>query len=194
MKVVLIDNRDSFTWNLHQQIESLGAECTVVPAAEATTAHVRGLKADRIVLSPGPHRPEDATASLEIIRSFSASVPLLGVCLGHQCLGVVFGKRGSVTHAPDIMHGKTSLVRHTGESIFTGVPNPLRVGRYHSLALSRVPAHFELLAWTGAQQNPEVIMAIRHESLPVFGVQFHPESFLTQSGDRLMKNFLRGTW
>jgi anthranilate synthase/aminodeoxychorismate synthase-like glutamine amidotransferase len=194
MKVVLIDNRDSFTWNLYQQIAALGAACTVLPAQDLTMKNVRDARPDRIVISPGPHRPLDAKTSLDVIRTFHASVPLLGVCLGHQCLGIVFHGSRAVTHAPTVMHGKTSLVRHTGESLFTGVPNPLRVGRYHSLVLTKVPASFELLAWTGTQQRPETIMAIRHETLPVFGVQFHPESFLTQSGDRLLKNFLRGTW
>ena len=128
------------------------------------------------------------------VCAFAPSVPLLGVCLGHQCLGVVFDGKRPIVHAPGLMHGKTSLVRHTGESIFAGLPCPLRVGRYHSLVLSKVPRDFELLAWMGAEHDPDVIMAIRHATLPVFGVQFHPESFLTQSGDRLLKNFLRGTW
>lgn len=193
MKVVLIDNADSFTWNLAQQIESLGARCTVLSAAETSVADVRKHKPDRIVLSPGPHRPEDAHASLAVIRALAASVPLLGVCLGHQCLGVAYGGC-RVVHAAPVMHGKTSMVRHTGDSIFTGLPSPLRVGRYHSLILSAVPKDFDLLAWTGAKEDPETIMSIRHQTLPVFGVQFHPESFLTQSGGRLMKNFLFGTW
>ena len=193
MHVVIVDNADSFTWNLWQQVRSLGARCTVISAAGTRVKDVAMLKPDRIIISPGPHRPEDASASLRVIRSFAPTVPLLGVCLGHQCLGVAFGDMGAVQKAREPVHGKTSLVRHTGASIFAGVPNPLRVGRYHSLLLTSVPKDFELLAWAGNVRRPE-IMAIRHRQFPVFGVQFHPESFLTQSGDRLMKNFLTGSW
>lgn len=194
MKVVLIDNADSFTWNLYQQISALGARCTVIPAKNVTCDGIRAHAPDRIVLSPGPHRPEDAHGSLAVLEGFHKSIPILGVCLGHQCLGIAFGSSRSVAHAPSPFHGKTSMIRHTGTSIFSGLPSPLRVGRYHSLMLTSVPRDFELLAWIGAAKKPEVIMAVRHQSLPVFGVQFHPESFLTQSGDRFMKNFLTGSW
>lgn len=194
MNVALIDNADSFTWNLYQQIRSLGADCRVYSASELTAKKIKNLKADRIVISAGPHHPKDAHASLAVLKLHSARIPILGVCLGHQCLGIASGSRRSIAHAPIIFHGKTSLIRHTGDSIFAGLPSPLRVGRYHSLVLSSLPKNFELLAWSGSKKTPEVIMAIRHECLPVFGVQFHPESFLTQSGDRLMKNFLQGSW
>lgn len=194
MNVVLIDNRDSFTWNLWQQITSLGASCRVVPAELATPRAVKAIKPDRIIISPGPHHPSDAVNSLSVLRAFAESVPMLGVCLGHQCLGVAFSSQNIIDSAPVVMHGKTSLIRHTGASIFQGVPNPLRVGRYHSLVIKDIPPRFELLAWTGAKTKPDVIMGIAHESLPVFGVQFHPESFLTQSGNQIMKNFLRGGW
>lgn len=188
MRVLLLDNIDSFTWNLSQQIRSLGAECDVVRSDEFDQKKMKG--ADRIVISPGPGRPEDTRVSLDVIRRFHESVPILGVCLGHQCLAVAFGDKKSVTHAPKLMHGKTSMVRHDGTGIFFGIPSPFKAARYHSLIVKKLPDHFRALA----QTKEGVLMAMRHESLPVFGIQFHPESFLTEHGDTLMRNFLSGRW
>ncbi|MFA5800633.1 MAG: aminodeoxychorismate/anthranilate synthase component II [Candidatus Peribacteraceae bacterium] len=195
MRVVLIDNRDSFTYNLEQQIRSLGADCIVVPSHATSLREIKRLRPQRIVISPGPGRPEESGVSLVVLPAFLGRVPILGVCLGHQCIGTVFGgERRSVIHAPTVMHGKTSLIYHSGEGLMTGLKSPFRAARYHSLILKDVPPKFKLMCWTGSQTKPDLIMGIRHESEPLFGVQFHPESFLTENGDTLMRNFLEGRW
>ncbi len=190
MKVLLIDNIDSFTWNLAQLIRSAGAECHVVRNDEVTVVDIRRMSPDRIVLSPGPGGPADSKASLDAVKEFYASIPMLGVCLGHQCLAHVFGGPAFVGRAQTVMHGKTSKVFHDGKDLFQKIASPFTAARYHSLIVKRVPNDFVVTAWTGTQNKPDVIMAMRHESLPVFGVQFHPESFLTEHGGTLMKNFL----
>ena len=151
------------------------------------------MKPDRIVLSPGPGGPEEAGVSLDILRELAGSVPILGVCLGHQCMAYVFGGKSYVGHAAQVMHGKTSKIRHTGKGIFQRIPSPFLAARYHSLIVKKLPKNFELLAWTGSGKKAD-IMAMKHTTLPLFGVQFHPESFLTDHGALLMKNFLRGPW
>ena len=191
MKVVLLDNRDSFTFNLEQQIRSLGAGCVVVRSHKTDLDALKRLNPDRLVISPGPGRPEKSGISPAAISFFAGRIPILGVCLGHQCLGLVFGRGTSaVDHAPKVMHGKTSPIYHGGVGLMTGLKSPFRAARYHSLILKDVPQKFKLMCWTGSQTNPDLIMGIRHEKDPVFGVQFHPESFMTEEGDRLMKNFL----
>jgi len=189
VRALLIDNTDSFTWNLAQQIRALGAECDVVGNTAITVREIQKIKPDRIVLSPGPGRPESAGVSLDILRELSGSVPILGVCLGHQCMAHVFGGKSYVGHAVQVMHGKTSNIRHTGKSIFQRIPSPFVAARYHSLIVKKLPKDFELLAWTSSGKDEE-IMAMEHARLPLFGVQFHPESFLTKHGETLMKNFL----
>lgn len=189
VRVLLIDNTDSFTWNLAQQIRALGAECVVKGNDKITVGEIQKMKPDRIVLSPGPGGPESARVSLDILRELSESVPILGVCLGHQCMAHVFGGARFVTHANSVMHGKTSEVRHNGQGVFYGIPSPFSAARYHSLIVKKLPQDFELLAWSGSGEKKE-IMAMKHKKLPVVGVQFHPESFLTKHGNTLMKNFL----
>ena len=194
MRVLLIDNYDSFTWNLFQQIRALGVKCIVKKNDEITIKQIKAASPDRIILSPGPGSPKESGISLDLLREFSGKIPVLGVCLGHQCIAHVFGKLSDVIHAPKVMHGKTSDIFHDGKSIFTGVPSPFKAARYHSLVIKSVPKDFVLTAWTGTQKKPEVIMGIRHKTWPLFGVQFHPESFMTKQGEKLMKNFLTGQW
>jgi len=184
MKILLIDNYDSFTFNLYQQIERLGGDVDVRKHDEEVDASPY----DAIVISPGPKTPRDAGISCDVIREFHGKKPLLGVCLGHQCMGEVFGAR--TVRAPKVMHGKTSEIAHEGRGIFAGAPNPFKVARYHSLVVNRVPEEFELTAWT----DDDVIMAMQHCDAPTFGVQFHPESFLTEGGDILITNFLNGKY
>lgn len=193
VKVLLIDNTDSFTWNLAQQIQALGAACVVIGNHERTVADIRRMKPDRIILSPGPHGPETAGVSLDVLRELADDFPILGVCLGHQCIAHVFGGTRTVGRARSVMHGKTSEVFHENESVFRGMPSPFSAARYHSLVVRRLPQKFRMLAWAGSEQMKE-IMAMKHEELPVIGVQFHPESFLTKHGSSLMKNFLSGQW
>lgn len=190
VRVLLIDNTDSFTWNLAQQIGSLGADCRVLRADRTSLKDIASLKPSSIVISPGPHRPEDAPLSMEIIKAWAGRVPLLGVCLGHQCIAAAFGGRGSVTHAKKPMHGKTSDVFHTGDALFRGVPSPFPAARYHSLVVSEVPDGFTPLAWTGSQRQPDELMAMKHQHCFLYGIQFHPESFLTPDGKTIVKNFL----
>lgn len=190
VKALLIDNADSFTWNLAQQIQVLGATCEVVPNT-ISLASIRRMKPDRIVLSPGPGGPKDSGVTLSVIKELHSTVPLLGVCLGHQCLAHIFGGPTFVGLAPAPVHGKTAEIHHRGQSIFRGLPSPFPAARYHSLIVKKLPENFELLAWTGKK---DLIMAMRHATLPVFGVQFHPESFLTKHGGTLIQNFLRGIW
>jgi anthranilate synthase component 2 len=182
--ILLIDNYDSFTYNLRNQIERQGREVTVVLNDKISLDEIRKLNPSKIVISPGPGRPEDAGITLEVIKELHRDIPILGVCLGHQAIGQVFGSR--IVHAKQVLHGKTSEITHNGEGIFKGIPNPVVVARYHSLAVETCPEDFILSAWTKDNE----IMAIRHKEYPLFGIQFHPESFMTESGEMMMKNFL----
>ncbi len=182
--ILLIDNYDSFTYNLYQLIGELGFEVVVKKHDEITLEEIRLLKPEKIIISPGPKRPEDAGISMEAIKSFYKVIPILGVCLGHQCIGQLFGVH--VVHAKSVLHGKTSQISHDGKGIFEGVKNPFAAARYHSLAIEKVPEGFELRAW--AEDNE--IMSIQHKQYPLYGIQFHPESFMTEDGKKLVKNFL----
>jgi len=187
--LLLIDNYDSFTYNLYQYLGELGAETRVVRNDELTVAEALALRPSSVVISPGPGNPDEAGISLELIRALPAEVPLLGVCLGHQALGQAFG--GRIVRAPRIMHGKTSAIHHDGRGIFAGLPQPFTATRYHSLVIAEdsVPDCLEISART----EDGVIMAVRHRSLPQEGVQFHPESILTSAGKDLLRNFLAGS-
>ncbi|MGD8810788.1 MAG: aminodeoxychorismate/anthranilate synthase component II [Gammaproteobacteria bacterium] len=185
-RILLIDNYDSFTYNLVQAFLMLDAEVLVYRNDAITVAEARRLAATHLVISPGPGRPEDAGCSLEMIDTFAGEVPLLGVCLGHQCLVEHFG--GRIVAAGSLMHGKTSLITHDGKGIYTGLPNPIEVGRYHSLAAERdrIP---QVLAVTARTDDGE-IMGVRHLAIEAEGVQYHPESVLTPDGPKLLENFL----
>jgi anthranilate synthase/aminodeoxychorismate synthase-like glutamine amidotransferase len=184
--LLVIDNYDSFTYNLVQYLGELGEEVRVIRNDEIAAADIGGLAPSKIVISPGPCTPNEAGISLEVIRSYAGKIPILGVCLGHQAIGQAFG--GKIVRAARVMHGKTSQIFHDGRGLFTGLPNPLEATRYHSLLIERasVPDCLEVTAHTADQE----IMAVRHKSLPIEGVQFHPESFLTTSGKDLLRNFL----
>ena len=182
--ILLIDNYDSFTYNLCQLIGGLGFDVVVKKHDEITLEEIEALKPERIIISPGPKRPEDAGVSMDVINHFYKTIPILGVCLGHQCIGQLFGTK--VVHAKEVLHGKTSEVSHDGKGIFKGIKNPFIVARYHSLAIEKVPEEFNLRAWT----NDKEIMAIQHKKYSLYGIQFHPESFMTDEGDKLMNNFL----
>ncbi len=184
--ILVIDNYDSFTYNLVQEMGELGAELHIARNDAITLDEVRQLQPSHIVISPGPGFPKDAGISNAIIREFGPSIPILGVCLGHQCIGEVFG--GVVTHAPELMHGKTSMVYHKGDPLFTGVPSPFEATRYHSLAVEEttLPAELSVTAFT----ESGLIMGLRHKQYPIVGVQFHPESILTKFGMRMLENFL----
>jgi anthranilate synthase/aminodeoxychorismate synthase-like glutamine amidotransferase len=187
MLVLVIDNYDSFVYNLVQYLGELGAEPLVYRHDEATLEQMTALDPAAVLISPGPGRPEDAGVSNEAITAFGErGIPVLGVCLGHQCIGQLYG--GRVVRAERVMHGKTSSIRHAGQGLFEGVPNPLEATRYHSLVVERasVPDVLEITAET----EDGVIMGLRHRELPVEGVQFHPESILTEGGHRLLQNFL----
>jgi len=188
--VFVLDNYDSFTYNLVQYLGELGAEVVVRRNDQLSVQEVEALGPDRILISPGPCTPQDAGISIELIRHFTGKVPLLGVCLGHQALGAAFG--GEVVRAPHLMHGKTSEVRHDGKTIFAGVPSPMTATRYHSLIVSekRLPKELEVSAWTTEKDGSRTIMGLRHREFPVEGVQFHPESVLTDQGKQLVRNFL----
>ena len=185
--ILMIDNYDSFTWNLVQYLGELGDVPRVVRNDEITVKEAVALKPDAIVISPGPGRPDDAGISKELIRKASGTIPILGVCLGHQCIGEVFG--GRVVRADRLVHGKTSAVIHNGRGIFLDVDNPFQATRYHSLLISRdgFPESLSVVAWTPENE----IMAVRHQSHETWGVQFHPESILTTHGKELLRNFLR---
>ena len=189
--VFVLDNYDSFTYNLVQYLGELGATVEVRRNDQITIDEIEALHPDRIVISPGPCTPHDAGISIDLIRSFSGKVPLLGVCLGHQAIGAAFG--GDVVRAKILMHGKTSKVEHDGKTIFRGVDSPMTATRYHSLIVSedRLPSDLEVSAWTTDRDGSRVIMGLRHRKFPVEGVQFHPESVLTKDGKRLIENFLR---
>jgi anthranilate synthase/aminodeoxychorismate synthase-like glutamine amidotransferase len=185
--VLLIDNYDSFTFNLAQYLGELGATVQVRRNDETSVAEIERLAPERIVISPGPGRPEDAGISVEIIRQLGARVPVLGVCLGHQAIGYAFG--GRVVRANRLMHGKTSAIEHDGKGVFRGIPSPFQAGRYHSLAVSDEEWPAELEASARAVDDGTV-MGVRHRTWPVHGVQFHPESVLTTEGRRILRAFL----
>jgi anthranilate synthase/aminodeoxychorismate synthase-like glutamine amidotransferase len=185
--LLLIDNYDSFTYNLYQYLSELGADdIEVIRNDQATVDELEALNPERVVISPGPSRPENAGISVEAIRRFAGRVPILGVCLGHQCLADAFG--GKVIHAGEIRHGKTSPIHHDGQGIFAGVDNPFEAVRYHSLTIDpdSVPDGFEVTART----ENGIIMGVRHKTLAIEGVQFHPESIVTEPGKQLLQNFL----
>ena len=184
--LLMIDNYDSFTYNLVQYLGELGEDVRVVRNDEMTLAEIEALGPAKIVISPGPCTPNEAGISLGLIERMAGRVPILGVCLGHQAIGQAFG--GHVVHAKTLMHGKVSLIHHEGKGVFRGLPSPYEATRYHSLAIERetCPPQLEVTAWTDDGE----IMGVRHRSLPVEGVQFHPESILTQHGHALLKNFL----
>jgi anthranilate synthase/aminodeoxychorismate synthase-like glutamine amidotransferase len=183
--ILLIDNYDSFTFNLAQYLGELGAPPTVRRNDELTVDDVEAMRPDRIVISPGPGRPEDAGISVDVIKRLGPRVPVLGVCLGHQGIGVAFG--GQVVRAGTLMHGKTSTVHHDGAGVFRNVTQPFAAGRYHSLVIAQpLPPDLELAAKT----DDGTVMGVRHRSYPIHGVQFHPESVLTNEGRTLLKNFL----
>jgi anthranilate synthase component II len=185
--VLVIDNYDSFTYNLVQYLGELGATLRVRRNDEVTVEEIAELKPEKILISPGPGRPESAGVSLDVIRRLGATTPILGVCLGHQAIGVAYG--GTVCRAGAPMHGKTSTVEHDGKGVFAGITAPFQAGRYHSLIIASedVPADLEVAART---KEEGIIMAVRHRSHPVHGVQFHPESVLTNEGRRILRNFL----
>jgi anthranilate synthase component II len=189
-RVLVIDNYDAFVYNLVQYLGELGAEPVVLRHDQATMADLETLAPDAVLVSPGPGRPEDAGVSNEAIRAFGErGIPVLGVCLGHQCIGQLYG--GEVVRAPRVMHGKTSTISHDGAGVFTGLPNPITATRYHSLVVDRVSVP-DVLAVT-AESEDGLVMGLRHLELPVEGVQFHPESILTESGHALLRNFLGAT-
>ena len=184
--ILLIDNYDSFTYNLYQYLCELGAEVEVARNDKITLEEIERMSPEKIVISPGPCTPAEAGISNDVLRRFGAETPTLGVCLGHQCVGYAFG--GTVGGAGEIMHGKMSLIHHTGEGVFSGLPNPFEAIRYHSLAVYRddLPDELEITAWT----DSGLIMGVRHREHPVEGIQFHPESIMTKVGKDLLKNFL----
>ena len=189
--LLMIDNYDSFTYNLVQYLGELHAEVRVFRNDQISVAEIEGLRPDHIVISPGPCTPNEAGVSVETILHFAGKVPILGVCLGHQSIGQAFG--GQVVHARQVMHGKTSQIRHRGVGVFHGLPDPVEATRYHSLVIAKesLPSCLEMTAWTEtADGQVDEIMGVRHRELTVEGVQFHPESILTQHGHAMLKNFL----
>ena len=184
--LLMIDNYDSFTYNLVQYLGELGEDVRVVRNDEVTVEEIGALAPERIVISPGPCTPNEAGVSLPVIARFAGKIPILGVCLGHQAIGQAFG--GKIVHAKTLMHGKVSPIHHAGTGVFRGLPSPFNATRYHSLAIERAscPAELEITAWTDDGE----IMGVRHRSLTVEGVQFHPESILTEHGHALLRNFL----
>jgi anthranilate synthase/aminodeoxychorismate synthase-like glutamine amidotransferase len=188
--VFVLDNYDSFTYNLVQYLGELGAHIVVRRNDQVTVSEIENMSPERIVVSPGPCTPQDAGISIEVIRHFSAKVPVLGVCLGHQALGAAFG--GKVVRAKNLMHGKTSFVEHDGRGLFVGVECPMTATRYHSLIVAEesLPQELEVSAWTTEKDGTRTIMGVRHRKFPAEGVQFHPESVLTTEGKKLVENFL----
>ena len=188
--VFVLDNYDSFTYNLVQYLGELGAEVEVRRNDQVSVDEIENMRPERIVISPGPCTPQDAGISIELIRHFAGRVPLLGVCLGHQAMGAAFG--GQVVRAKTLMHGKTSEVEHDGKTIFRGLKSPMTATRYHSLIVADedLPKDLEVSAWITDKDGTRVIMGLRHRKFPVEGVQFHPESVLTAEGKQLVKNFL----
>jgi len=188
--ILIIDNYDSFTYNIVQELGVLGADIMVRRNDKITLDDIRALNPDHIIISPGPGFPKDAGISSDVIREFGATIPLLGICLGHQCIGEVYG--GKVIHAPSLMHGKTSPVTHQGDPLFNDVPSPFTATRYHSLVVEEetLPDELEIIAVTDEGE----IMGVRHKIHPVIGVQFHPESILTDFGMKILQNFLEKTY
>lgn len=184
--ILMIDNYDSFTYNLVQYLGALGQEIRVFRNDKITPRQIRKLRPKKIVISPGPGRPEDAGISCEVIKEFAGEIPILGVCLGHQCLGYVYG--GRIIGAKRLMHGKTSFIYHNQKTIFKGIPNPFEATRYHSLIVEKksLPDALEIIAWTKDNE----IMGLKHKEFPLWGVQFHPESILTKVGKSILANFL----
>ena len=184
--LLMIDNYDSFTYNIVQYLGELGEDVHTVRNDQITLSEIEAMAPERICISPGPKAPKDAGISLDILREFKGKLPILGVCLGHQAIGEAFG--GKVIRAKQVMHGKTSLIAHTGEGVFMGLPSPFTVIRYHSLAIERasLPDCLEVTAWTDDGE----IMGVRHKEFDIEGVQFHPESILSEHGHALLKNFL----
>jgi anthranilate synthase component 2 len=187
--VVVVDNYDSFTYNLVQYLGELGAKVTVMRNDTVTVDEIVAARPERIVISPGPGRPEDAGVTMEVIRRLGQDTPVFGVCLGHQAIGAVFG--GAVVRATTPMHGKTSTIEHNGRGVFSGLTEPFLASRYHSLVVAEegLPEELEVTART---QGDGIIMGLRHRTLPIHGVQFHPESILTGEGMRILRNFLDG--
>lgn len=185
--ILVIDNFDSFTYNLVQYMGEMGAELCVIRNDAATLRDIQAMQPSHIVISPGPGDPDDSGVSLDVLREMGAATPILGVCLGHQAIGQVFG--GRVIRAPRLMHGKTSLIYHTNDPMFAGLPSPFEATRYHSLIVedSTFPDSLQVTARTSEGE----IMALRHREYPVYGVQFHPESILTQGGRQILQNFLQ---
>ncbi len=188
--VFILDNYDSFTYNLVQYFGELGAKVEVRRNDQISIGELEDLWPERIVVSPGPCTPEDAGISIELVRHFAGKVPVLGVCLGHQAIGAAFGAK--ISRAPHLMHGKTSPVTHDNKTIFHGLPSPMTATRYHSLIVEKkdLPEELEVSAWTTEKDGTRTIMGLRHKKFPVEGVQFHPESVLTDAGKKLVENFL----
>ncbi len=185
--ILVIDNYDSFTYNLVQYLGELGEEIAIFRNDAITLAEIEAMRPAKIVISPGPCTPKEAGISVDLIKTFGPKIPILGVCLGHQSIGEAYG--GEVVRAERLMHGKTSMILHDGKTIYEGLPNPFEATRYHSLIIRKesIPACLEITAWTDAGE----IMGVRHKSYSVEGVQFHPESILTSAGKNLLRNFLR---
>jgi len=189
--MIMIDNYDSFTYNLVQYLGELGADVQVHRNDQISLAQIEQLQPERIMISPGPCTPNEAGVSMDVIRHFAGKLPILGVCLGHQSIGQVFG--GKIVHARQIMHGKTSMIYHTDQGVFKGLENPYEATRYHSLVIEKdsLPDCLEITAWTQHEDGSfDEIMGVRHKEMAIEGVQFHPESILTQHGHALLKNFL----
>jgi anthranilate synthase component II len=186
--ILMIDNYDSFTYNLYQYVGIFTPDIKVVRNDEITIDEIEKMNPDKIILSPGPKSPKEAGICMDVIKHFYKTKPILGICLGHQCIGEAFG--GTVSYAKELFHGKQSMIEHTGNSIFTGIDSPIQVARYHSLAVQQedLPACLDVLART---EDGE-IMAMRHRDYPIVGLQFHPESVFTQHGKRLIENFING--
>lgn len=192
--LIMIDNYDSFTFNIVQYLSELGEEVRVYRNDEITIDAIKELAPEAIVISPGPCTPNEAGVSMEVVRCFAGSLPILGICLGHQSIGQVYG--GDIVKADKVMHGKTSLIHHTGENLFKGLANPFTATRYHSLVIAgeTLPVCLEINAWTLSENGDiDEIMGVQHKDLPVAGVQFHPESILTEHGHDLLSNFLSMT-
>jgi len=190
--LLMIDNYDSFTYNVVQYLGELGAEVEVHRNDEITLNDIESMAPEKIVISPGPCTPNEAGISMAVVQRFGREIPLLGICLGHQSIGQVFG--GEVVRAREVMHGKTSMIHHTDQGVFAGLPNPLEATRYHSLVVAKdtLPDCLEITAWTEQDGEFDEIMGFRHREYPIEGVQFHPESIFTNTGHDLLKNFLTG--
>ncbi len=193
--ILIIDNYDSFTYNLVQRLGEIDAtlDIRVVRNDKIEVAEIRQLQPSHLIVSPGPCTPNEAGVSVECIRELAGDLPILGVCLGHQSMGQAFG--ASIVRAKRLMHGKTDRIHHTGRGLFANLPNPLIATRYHSLVIrpDTLPSQFEMVAWCDAPDGSQEIMAIQHEQLPLFGLQFHPESFLTEQGPLLLQRFIETT-